>query len=197
MLMALSACPFWCACLSSVPPRYPHRSLTLACSGRRSVWIRRCRRAMDACTHRGIDCTRLISTIIPRLTILQLISVISLLSSDTPNLDSPANVDAAKEVRTDPEGDLGLVARTRPLTFQQVTGKRFGDWYAVVLRKLSINGRHSFCATELDRVVLNYSAQSWLFLLPTSASYLLSHSTILFCHLSLTVYIKFQLEVTS
>ncbi|KAF8797692.1 ubiquitin conjugating enzyme [Phlegmacium glaucopus] len=30
-----------------------------------------------------------------------LLSVISLLSSDTPNLDSPANVDAAKEVRTD------------------------------------------------------------------------------------------------
>ncbi|KAH7096175.1 ubiquitin-conjugating enzyme [Auriculariales sp. MPI-PUGE-AT-0066] len=30
-----------------------------------------------------------------------LISVISLLSSETPNLDSPANVDAAKEVRTD------------------------------------------------------------------------------------------------
>lgn len=28
-----------------------------------------------------------------------LISVISLLSSETPNLDSPANVDAAKEVR--------------------------------------------------------------------------------------------------
>ncbi|KAG6856842.1 hypothetical protein H0H87_012900 [Tephrocybe sp. NHM501043] len=33
----------------------------------------------------------------------QLISVISLLSSDTPNLDSPANIDAAKEVRTDIE----------------------------------------------------------------------------------------------
>lgn len=31
----------------------------------------------------------------------QLISVISLLSSDTPNCDSPANVDAAKEVRND------------------------------------------------------------------------------------------------
>lgn len=31
----------------------------------------------------------------------QLLSVISLLSSDKPNLDSPANVDAAKEVRTD------------------------------------------------------------------------------------------------
>ncbi|KAL4071683.1 ubiquitin-conjugating enzyme/RWD-like protein [Scleroderma yunnanense] len=30
-----------------------------------------------------------------------LISVISLLSSETPNTDSPANVDAAKEVRTD------------------------------------------------------------------------------------------------
>lgn len=34
----------------------------------------------------------------------QLLSVISLLSSDHPNTDSPANVDAAKEVRTDPEG---------------------------------------------------------------------------------------------
>ena len=31
----------------------------------------------------------------------QLLSVISLLSSDKPNLDSPANVDAAKEIRTD------------------------------------------------------------------------------------------------
>lgn len=29
----------------------------------------------------------------------QLLSVISLLSSDTPNLDSPANIDAAKQVR--------------------------------------------------------------------------------------------------
>ena len=36
----------------------------------------------------------------------QLLSVISLLSSDTPNLDSPANVDAAKEVRTDLAGQL-------------------------------------------------------------------------------------------
>ena len=35
---------------------------------------------------------------------LQLLSVISLLSSDTPNLDSPANVDAAKEVRKDLAG---------------------------------------------------------------------------------------------
>lgn len=32
---------------------------------------------------------------------LQLISVISLLSADTPNTDSPANIDAAKEVRDD------------------------------------------------------------------------------------------------
>lgn len=31
----------------------------------------------------------------------QLISVISLLSADTPNTDSPANIDAAKEVRED------------------------------------------------------------------------------------------------
>lgn len=29
----------------------------------------------------------------------QLVSVISLLSADVPNLDSPANVDAAKQVR--------------------------------------------------------------------------------------------------
>ena len=36
----------------------------------------------------------------------QLLSVISLLSSDTPNLDSPANVDAAKEIRTDLAGQL-------------------------------------------------------------------------------------------
>jgi hypothetical protein len=36
----------------------------------------------------------------------QLISVISLLSSDKPNTDSPANVDAAKEVRTDFAGEF-------------------------------------------------------------------------------------------
>ncbi|KAJ3843313.1 ubiquitin-conjugating enzyme [Lentinula raphanica] len=40
-----------------------------------------------------------------------LISVISLLSSDSPNLDSPANVDAAKEVRTDLEGYKKKVRR--------------------------------------------------------------------------------------
>lgn len=33
--------------------------------------------------------------------IIQLISVISLLSQNRPDLDSPANVDAAKEVRDD------------------------------------------------------------------------------------------------
>ncbi|PFH46506.1 hypothetical protein AMATHDRAFT_7742 [Amanita thiersii Skay4041] len=40
-----------------------------------------------------------------------LLSVISLLSSDSPNLDSPANVDAAKEVRTDLEGYKKKVRR--------------------------------------------------------------------------------------
>ncbi|KAI0351631.1 ubiquitin-conjugating enzyme [Trametes cingulata] len=40
-----------------------------------------------------------------------LLSVISLLSSDKPNLDSPANVDAAKEVRTDFEGYKKKVRR--------------------------------------------------------------------------------------
>ncbi|KAG6907720.1 hypothetical protein DXG01_007633 [Tephrocybe rancida] len=40
-----------------------------------------------------------------------LISVISLLSSNTPNLDSPANIDAAKEVRTDIESYRKKVRR--------------------------------------------------------------------------------------
>jgi len=40
-----------------------------------------------------------------------LISVISLLSSDTPNCDSPANVDAAKEVRNDFAGYKKKVRR--------------------------------------------------------------------------------------
>ncbi|EAU87530.2 ubiquitin conjugating enzyme [Coprinopsis cinerea okayama7 len=40
-----------------------------------------------------------------------LLSVISLLSSDKPNLDSPANVDAAKEVRTDFEAYKKKVRR--------------------------------------------------------------------------------------
>jgi ubiquitin-protein ligase len=35
---------------------------------------------------------------------IQLISVISLLSQDVPDLNSPANVDAAKQVRDDFEG---------------------------------------------------------------------------------------------
>ncbi|KAF7795188.1 hypothetical protein EIP86_006337 [Pleurotus ostreatoroseus] len=40
-----------------------------------------------------------------------LLSVISLLSSDTPNTDSPANVDAAKEVRESPEAYKKKVRR--------------------------------------------------------------------------------------
>jgi len=40
-----------------------------------------------------------------------LLSVISLLSSDTPNTDSPANVDAAKEIRTDIRGYRRKVRR--------------------------------------------------------------------------------------
>ncbi|KAJ7223072.1 ubiquitin-conjugating enzyme [Mycena pura] len=40
-----------------------------------------------------------------------LISVISLLSSDTPNLDSPANIEAAIDVRKDPEGYKKKVRR--------------------------------------------------------------------------------------
>lgn len=60
---------------------------------------------MDASTHGRVD--RKPSMIIlsthdvTYISTSQLISVISLLSSDTPNCDSPANVDAAKEVRND------------------------------------------------------------------------------------------------
>lgn len=43
-------------------------------------------------------------------------SVISLLSSDTPNLDSPANVDAAKEVRTDFPGPYSVRSASPSLT---------------------------------------------------------------------------------
>lgn len=45
----------------------------------------------------------------------QLLSVISLLSSEKPNLDSPANVDAAKEVRTDFAGLNHFFSVTFPL----------------------------------------------------------------------------------
>ncbi|KAL1741465.1 ubiquitin-conjugating enzyme/RWD-like protein [Schizophyllum fasciatum] len=40
-----------------------------------------------------------------------LLSVLSMLSSDTPNTDSPANVDAAKEVRENPESYKKKVRR--------------------------------------------------------------------------------------
>ena len=40
-----------------------------------------------------------------------LVSVISLLSSDTPNTDSPANIDAAKQVREDLPGYRKKVRR--------------------------------------------------------------------------------------
>ena len=46
----------------------------------------------------------------------QLISVISLLSSDTPNTDSPANVDAAKEVRADLAGTFPHTIQYQTLT---------------------------------------------------------------------------------
>ncbi|OBZ74651.1 Ubiquitin-conjugating enzyme E2 G1 [Grifola frondosa] len=49
-----------------------------------------------------------------------LISVISLLSSDKPNLDSPANVDAAKEVRTRISKFFSLRGRATDMLF--ITG---------------------------------------------------------------------------
>lgn len=59
---------------------------------------------------------------------LQLLSVISLLSSDTPNLDSPANVDAAKEVRADLAGQLYPKSFVGRPTYEiQLTRRKFGD----------------------------------------------------------------------
>jgi hypothetical protein len=45
----------------------------------------------------------------------QLISVISLLSADVPNTDSPANIDAAKQVREDLTGYKKKVRSIGPL----------------------------------------------------------------------------------
>jgi len=47
-----------------------------------------------------------------RLFRFQLVSVISLLSSEHPNLDSPANVDAAKDVRENWDG-MSFVSRLK------------------------------------------------------------------------------------
>jgi len=74
-------------------------------------------------------------------TLLQLISVISLLSSDTPNLESPANIDAAKEARTEPES---MYHPLRPLIViisyeNQHTRRKCDVWFAGVLRKHLIN----------------------------------------------------------
>ena len=47
-------------------------------------------------------------------------SVISLLSTDPPNIDSPANLDAAKEVRENLAGELhtpSLFVKISPLIF--------------------------------------------------------------------------------
>lgn len=48
------------------------------------------------------------------LDVMQLLSVISLLSSDRPNTDSPANVDAAKEVRDNWDGAFPVTRYREP-----------------------------------------------------------------------------------
>jgi len=68
---------------------------------------------MAARAHRGKHCTIFALVLLSNseYTLQQLVSVMSLLSSDTPNLESPANVDAAKEVRTDLAGKCLLPSR--------------------------------------------------------------------------------------
>lgn len=74
--------------------------------------IRRCGREMATSPYNWVNCeclTPLLLVLVPHMPTYimrsclfrfsQLLSVISLLSSDTPNVDSPANVDAAKQVR--------------------------------------------------------------------------------------------------
>lgn len=78
-------------------------ALTAACAWQRRVWLRGRQRALAPCAHRRVHCTWRHLT--------QLLSVISLLSSDTPNTDSPANIDAAKQVREDPAGYRKTVRR--------------------------------------------------------------------------------------
>lgn len=73
---------------------------------------------MDASAHCRVDrkppVTILSTHGVTNIFTSQLISVISLLSSDTPNCDSPANVDAAKEVRNDFAGKRALTAIRSP-----------------------------------------------------------------------------------
>ncbi|KAJ7260963.1 ubiquitin-conjugating enzyme/RWD-like protein [Mycena haematopus] len=69
----------------------------------------------------------------------QLVSVISLLSSDTPNTDSPANVEAAIEVRKDIESAQSslsqLVCRILIFHALQRIRRRFDDSYGGVQRR--------------------------------------------------------------
>jgi ubiquitin-protein ligase len=59
---------------------------------------------MDACAHGGNYRTSFaVDWANSEWPLRQLVSVISLLSSDMPNLESPANVDAAIEVRNEPD----------------------------------------------------------------------------------------------
>ncbi len=65
-------------------------------------------------------------------TVNQLLSVISLLSSDTPNLDSPSNVDAAKVVRNDidgrwPTGSFGCIVLILDFFRIQEEGPTLGE----------------------------------------------------------------------
>ena len=53
----------------------------------------------------------LLTSLLCLLILAQLISVISLLSADVPNTDSPANIDAAKQVREDIAGYKKKVRR--------------------------------------------------------------------------------------
>ena len=72
----------------------------------------------------------------------QLLSVISLLSSDRPDTSSPANVDAAVEVRTNLEGMKSPYPRAIALAdivHLQATRRRSDVWFGAALRKHSIS----------------------------------------------------------
>lgn len=108
----------------------------------------------------------------------QLLSVISLLSAEKPNLDSPANVDAAVEIRTDFPGTFHLATPVDlHLTHMQPTRRRFGDWCDGARRRPSTErpaGRALVCIST-----------------PTHTSSHISYTTLLVCSPS-SVYLVFS-----
>jgi hypothetical protein len=161
--MVWFAYPSWYAHLSF--PTNPSSPMITACSGWWSVRVRGCRWTMDACSYSGNDCMTFIwdsiSVRADSTFSLQLMSVISLLSSETPNTDSPANVDAAKEVRTEWAGmwlPIGSNNHSILNGTLQRTRRRYGVWYARVQRRPLISTFAVYVVVSILLVVVYWSS---------------------------------------